>query len=91
MGNGMENLMERLEKELEEEKMARIKRRRWRRRFMLLMVFGVIMFSISAVTAAFTKSLVAGDLWYWVLYVCSHIRFINYITNVNYKVGNYRG
>lgn len=55
----MENLMERLEKELEEEKMARIKRRRWRRRFMLLMVFGVIMFSISAVTAAFTKSLVA--------------------------------
>lgn len=60
MGNGMENLMERLEKELEEEKMARIKRRRWRRRFMLLMVFGVIMFSISAVTAAFTKSLVAG-------------------------------
>lgn len=59
MGNGMENLMERLEKELEEEKMARIKRRRWRRRFMLLMVFGVIMFSISAVTAAFTKSLVA--------------------------------
>lgn len=56
----MENLMERLEKELEEEKMARIKRRRWRRRFMLLMVFGVIMFSISAVTAAFTKSLPIG-------------------------------
>lgn len=51
----MENLMERLGKELEEEKMARIKRRRWRRRFKLLMVFGVIMFSISAVTAAFTK------------------------------------
>lgn len=44
----MENLMERLEKELEEEKMARIKRRRWRRRFMLLMVFGVI---INAKTA----------------------------------------
>ena len=56
MGNGME----RLEKELEEEKMARIKRRRWRRRLKLLAVFGVIMFSISAVTAAFTKSLIAG-------------------------------
>lgn len=56
MGNGIK----RLEKELEEEKMARIKRRRWRRRFKLLMAFGVIMFSISAVTAAFTKSLVAG-------------------------------
>lgn len=60
MENGTENLMERLGKELEEEKMARIKRRRWRRRFKLLMVFGVIMFSISAVTDAFTKSLVAG-------------------------------
>ena len=57
MENGMENLMERLE---EEEKRERIKRRRWRRRFMLLMVFGGRMFSISAVTAAFTKSLVAG-------------------------------
>lgn len=86
----MENLMERLEKELEEEKIARIKRRRWRRRFMLLMVFGVIMFSISAVTAAFTKSLVAGFMVLG-LVCCSHIRFINYITNVNYKVGNYRG
>lgn len=52
--------MENLRKELEEEKMAMIKRRRWRRRFKLLTVFGVIMFSISAVTAAFTKSLVAG-------------------------------
>lgn len=29
MGNGTENLMERLGKELEEEKTARIKRRRW--------------------------------------------------------------
>lgn len=60
MGNGMENLMQRLEKELEEEKREREKCYRWRKRFKLLMVFGVIMFSISAVTAAFTKSLVAG-------------------------------
>lgn len=56
MGNGMETSW----KDLEEEKREWIKRRRWRRRFMLLMVFGMIMFSISAVTAAFTKSLVAG-------------------------------
>lgn len=60
MENGMENLMQRLEKELEEEKREREKCYRWRKRFKLLMVFGVIMFSISAVTAAFTKSLVAG-------------------------------
>ena len=49
-------LMRAIEKE--NKKMDR--RNRWRRRFKLLMVFGVIMFSISAVTAAFTKSLVAG-------------------------------
>lgn len=45
---------------IEEEKKTMDRRNRWLRRFKLLMVFGVIMFSISAVTAAFTKSLVAG-------------------------------
>jgi hypothetical protein len=72
MGNGTENLMERLGKELEEEKMARIKRRRWRRRFKLLMVFGVIMFSISAVTDAFTKSLVAGIMVLGIVCILSY-------------------
>lgn len=64
MENGMENLMERLGKELEEE--------RWRRRFKLLMVFGVIMFSISAVTAAFTKSLVAGFMVLGIVCILSY-------------------
>lgn len=72
MENGTENLMERLGKELEEEKMARIKRRRWRRRFKLLMVFGVIMFSISAVTDAFTKSLVAGFMVLGIVCILSY-------------------
>lgn len=60
MGNGMENLMERLEKELEEEKMARIKRRRWRRRLKILMILGVSLAFSGVTILAFAKSLPAG-------------------------------
>lgn len=60
MGNGTENLMERHEKELEEEKMARIKRRRWRRRLKILMILGVSLAFSGVTILAFTKSLSAG-------------------------------
>lgn len=61
-------LMRAIEKE--NKKMDR--RNRWRRRFKLLMVFGVIMFSISAVTAAFTKSLVAGFMVLGIVCILSY-------------------
>ena len=60
MGNGMENLMERLEKELEEEKMARIKRNRWRKRLKILMILGVSLAFPGVTILAFAKSLSAG-------------------------------
>ena len=61
-------LMRAIEKE--NKKMDR--RNRWRRRFKLLMVFGVIMFSISAVTAAFTTSLVAGFMVLGIVCILSY-------------------
>ena len=61
-------LMRAIEKE--NKKMDR--RNRWRRRFKLLMVFGVIMFSICAVTAAFTKSLVAGFMVLGIVCILSY-------------------
>lgn len=60
MGNGMENLMERLEKEQEEEKWERDKRNRWRKRLKILMILGVsLAFSVVTILA-FAKSLSAG-------------------------------
>ena len=64
-------LMRAIEKE--NKKMDR--RNRWRRRFKLLMVFGVIMFSISAVTAAFTKSLVAGFMVLGIVCILSYLLY----------------
>lgn len=61
-------LMRAIEKE--NKKMDR--RNRWRRRFKLLMVFEVIMFSISAVTAAFTKPLVAGFMVLGIVCILSY-------------------
>lgn len=56
----MENLMERLEKELEEEKWERDKRNRWRKRLKILMILGVsLAFSVVTILA-FAKSLSAG-------------------------------
>lgn len=79
-------LMRAIEKE--NKKMDR--RNRWRRRFKLLMVFGVIMFSISAVTAAFTKSLVAGFMVLGIVCILSYPLYRLY-NECNDGVGNYRG
>lgn len=60
MGNGMENLMERLEKELEEEKRERDKRNRWRKWLKILMILGVLLAFSVATILVFAKSLAAG-------------------------------
>lgn len=57
MGNGMENLMERLE---EEEKRERDKRNRWRKRLKILMILGVSLAFSGVTILAFAKSLSDG-------------------------------
>lgn len=57
MGNGMENLMERLE---EEEKRERDKRNRWRKRLKILMILGVSLAFSGVTILAFAESLSAG-------------------------------
>lgn len=57
MGNGMENLMERLE---EEEKRERDKRNRWRKRLKILMILGVSLAFSGVTILAFAKSLSVG-------------------------------
>ena len=68
----IKNCHDALMRAIEKENKKMDRRNRWRRRFKLLMVFGVIMFSISAVTAAFTKSLVAGFMVLGIVCILSY-------------------